>query len=199
MDKNSVLLDASNIFMENGIKSITMDDIAKRLKISKRTLYEYFDTKSNLIFQIVRYNIKKEKEIIDHHINTSANSIEIMINVSKSIIQMYNNSHDSVLHDIKKYYKRVWQIIEDFHNDHINKLVYQNLKNGINEGLYRPEINPKILAALYTIQLRLFSSMSNFNIDGSNFKKLKIQFFEYHMYGIMSTKGIKYYKNYENK
>lgn len=199
MEKKSILLGATNIFMKHGIKSITMDEIARNLKISKRTLYELFETKSNLIKQMVKNQIKAEKEIFAHHINNSKNPIEVMINISKNIIQMYKNSHETVLVDLKKYYKESWQLIDDFHNDYIYKIVIENLELGIKNGLYRSEIQPKILAAFYTIQLRLFSVKSNFKMEKTKFDILIKQFFDYHIYGIMSSKGIKYYMNYEKK
>ncbi len=195
MDKQILISNISNIFMSNGIKSITMDEIARRLKISKRTLYEYFGNKSNLIKIIVKRKIKDEKIIIERILKNSNNSIDVMVSISKTMINMYKDSHNSILNDLKKYYNESWQEIDKFHFKYISSVVQKNLEQGIVEGLYRNEINPKILSAFYIMQLQLFSNLSIFNLKKENHEKLITQFFEYHIYGILSFEGIKYYLN----
>ncbi len=181
--------------MSHGIKSITMDDIAKRLKMSKRTLYELFENKSNLVRMVVEKNIEDEKLLVKKHIRESENAIDVMVNISKTMIQMYKDSHKSVLQDLKKYHNEVWKMIDDFHNNYILFAVKQNLERGIKEGLYRKEIKPNILAAFYIIQLQLFSDLSNFKLKKEKHEELIKQFFDYHIYGILSIEGIKYYLN----
>jgi len=193
MDKQTIIANISAIFMSRGIKNITMDDVAKQLKISKRTLYEMFETKSNLINIIVKRKLDEEKRIIKKFIKESENAVDVMVNISKTIIQMYKDSHSSLLQDLKKYYKETWLEVDNFHNNYISLVVRQNLERGIDEGFYRAEINPKILSAFYIIQLQLFSNLSNFKLKKENHEKLITQFFDYHIYGILSYKGIKYY------
>jgi len=193
MNKETLIRDISKIFMSNGIKTITMDDIAKRLKVSKRTLYELFTTKDNLINLIVKNKIEEEKQIIEKFIKESKNAIDVMVNISKTMIEMYKGSHSSVLHDLKKYHFETWLEIDKFHNKYILFAVQQNLERGIKEGYYRDSISPRILSAYYVIQLQLFSNLSNFNLKKENHEELIKQFFDYHIYGILSYKGIKYY------
>ncbi len=193
MDKQTIIANISSIFMSRGIKNITMDDIAKQLKISKRTLYEMFETKSNLINIIIKRKLDEVKRIIEKFIKESENAVDVMVNISKTIIQMYKDSHSSLLQDLKKYYRETWLEIDNFHNNYILHVVQQNLERGIDEGFYRAEISPKILSAFYIIQLQLFSNLSNFKLKKENHEKLITQFFDYHIYGILSYKGIKYY------
>ena len=193
MDKQTIIANISSIFMSRGIKNITMDDVAKQLKISKRTLYEMFETKSNLINIIIKRKLDEVKRIIEKFIKESENAVDVMVNISKTIIQMYKDSHSSLLQDLKKYYRETWLEIDNFHNNYILHVVQQNLERGIDEGFYRAEISPKILSAFYIIQLQLFSNLSNFKLKKENHEKLITQFFDYHIYGILSYKGIKYY------
>ncbi len=199
MDRQTIISDISKIYMSYGIKSITMDDIAKSLKISKRTLYELFETKNNLVKIIVEKKIEDEKIIIQKFINESENAIEVMVNISRTMIQMYKDSHNSVLQDLKKYHAEAWKKIDDFHNNYISFVVKQNLDRGIEEGFYRKEINPKILSAFYIIQLQLFSNLSNFKLKKEKHEELIKQFFDYHIFGILSIEGIKYYLNLNKK
>ena len=152
-----------------------------------------FETKSNLINIIVKRKIEYEKRIIEKFIKESENAVDVMVNISKTIIQMYKDSHSSVLQDLKKYYKETWLEIDRFHNNYISFVVKKNLERGINEGLYRAEIDSNILSAFYIIQLQLFSNLSNFKLKKENHEKLITHFFDYHIYGIMSSKGINYY------
>ena len=111
---------------------------------------------------------------------------------------MYGKLHQTVLFDLQNYYPTIWETINKFHIDFVKKKIKQNLIDGKNEGFYRIDIEPKILSTLYTIQLQWFSNETIIGTkENYNFKEFLSQFFEYHLYGIMSYKGVKYYLNKE--
>lgn len=193
--KQQILLQASDLFMTNGFKSITMDDIAKKLIISKRTLYEVFKSKKALVLSIVQNHIDIQLAQLDKLEKSNNNAIDNMIQSSNFIFKMHGKMRPSALFDLKKFYPSIWTIIDKFHSNIIKKKIELNLTLGIEQGLYRKSINPEIISELYTIQLQLFSTKTKTNKGKTDIEELLDQFFEYHLYGILSPSGIEYYLN----
>ena len=197
MNREQILKGIAQLYMRYGIKSVTMDSIANELRISKKTLYEIFENKHDIVKMVVSTHIDNEKKIMEDIINTSENAIETMINISKSIIDIYSKLRPTVLYDLKRFYPDVWQLAEDFNNNYTRNMIEENLIQGKNEGYYRDEIEPEILSTLYTMQLKVFSDETEASLEKYDFNQLIRQFFEYHLYGIMSYKGVKYFLSKE--
>ena len=198
VDKNLIIKEAAKLFIRYGIKTITMDDVANELHISKRTLYELFNNKHDLVNEIVSSHINTENELLKKIISESENAIDIMLKSSRFILHMYSKLRPSVLFDLKRFYPDIWEKVEHFNNDYIRQMIENNLVRGIREEVYRNDIEPKILSTFYTLQLQVFSDDSNKNLSEFEFDKLTKQFFSYHLHGIMSQKGLEYFKNKEN-
>jgi AcrR family transcriptional regulator len=198
VNKNQILKEAAKLFIRYGIKTITMDDVATQLHVSKRTLYELFNKKHDLIDEIVSSHIKAESELLMKLISESENAIDIMLKSSKYILHMYSKLRPSVLFDLKRYYPDIWKKVEHFNNDYIRQMIEKNLIRGIEENVYRKDIEPNILSTFYILQLHIFSDESNENLNEFEFGELTKQFFNYHLHGIMSQKGLEYFKNKEN-
>ena len=197
INKDQILRGAAKLFIRYGIKTITMDDVARELHVSKRTLYELFNKKHDLVDEIVSTHIEVENRLLLNIISESENAIEIMLKSSKYILHMYSKLRPSVLYDLKRHYPDIWEKVEHFNNDYIRQMIENNLMRGIKEGVYRKDIEPKILATFYTLQLQIFSDDSNNHLNEFDFNKLTKQFFSYHLHGIMSQEGLEYYKNKE--
>ncbi len=198
-DKKTILEHAARMFLKNGIRVITMDDIANELGISKRTLYDIFESKELIISQIVDSHIENENKAFDKILNQSENSIDMMLKLSKFIFVMYNKLHPSVLSDLKKYYSNIWQRIEKFHNDSIRQIIELNLLNGMKEYLYRENIDPAIISLFYVKQLQLFSDEENIHFEKKSKSEVIQQFVDHNMYGLMTDKGTKYYEQHKNQ
>lgn len=197
VEKSKILEHSAKLFLKYGIKTITMDDIANDLGISKRTLYDNFESKESIIGQIVNFHIENEKKAFEEILNSSKNAIDMMIKLSYFIFHMYNKLHPSVMTDLKKSYSGIWKCIEGFHSESIREIIEINLLQGIKEHVYRPEIDPVVLSLLYVKQLQLFSDEENIHLEKKSKSEVIQQFFEYNMYGIMSAKGIEYYSGIE--
>ncbi len=198
-DRKTVLEHAARMFLRNGIRVITMDDIANELGISKRTLYDIFESKELIISQIVDTHIENENSAFDKILKKSENSIDMMLKLSKFIFVMYNKLHPSVLSDLKKYYSVIWHRIEKFHNDSIRQIIEVNLKKGIEEQLYRSNIDPVIISMFYVKQLQLFSDEENIHFEKKSKTEVIEQFVDHNMYGLMTLKGTKYFEQHKNQ
>ena len=146
METGTRILDKSQeLFLRYGIKSITMDDIARELGISKKTLYQYVDNKADLIQQIVVRFIQEEKERIGEICRQSTDAIEEMFNIASHVTQHLRSMAPSTMYDLQKYYREAWKMIEALNQQHIYNIIRENIEKGIRQGIYRKDINPDIM------------------------------------------------------
>jgi len=185
------------LFFQYGIKSVTMDDIASKMGISKKTLYQFFSNKNELINQVCKWEINNPKFSFKSNQIIKLNALDQYFEFFKFVNTILPQTSDSLDYDLKKYYPEIWR---EFKNAKIKKFhreILYNLQKGINEGLYRPELNinfiSKNLVSFYlnlsTTEYQVFSSDEVFNKDMH--RELTL----YHLHGICTNKGIEYFKN----
>jgi len=186
--------------MRYSIKSITMDDIARHLSISKKTIYQYFKDKNDLVLQVTSNHLKEEKLEIQSIKSTTTNAIETLIEESMWLRRNITDMNPSLLYDLKKYHHQAWELyLESKEMVYIRSLV-ETLVKGISEGYFRKDIDPEILAVLRVEQIQM--SLENLIYPRSRFefKDVQTQLFNHFLNGLVSEKGRKllkkYYTNY---
>ena len=197
--KEYILKQIRELYLKFGIKSVTMDDVASEFGISKKTLYQYFDDKADLVEQVVEDYLKSSAFDLnrDHH----GNAIDKYFALRNHIIKVLKYMHSNIEFDLKKSYPALYQKVYKIKRERIFTNTVVNMKEGIQEGLYRDDINPEMVAKLqvgkmlYTMdpQNEIFSEGELMNIE--TFDKIM----EYFMYSVCTEKGIKYYKEQLNK
>lgn len=185
------------LFFQFGIKSVSMDDIASKLGISKKTIYQHFKNKNDLVEQAIEWQINHplfsfQSEEISH-----LNAIDQYIEFYKFIVNQIANSCESMRYDLRKYYPKLWNKF------HLTKLttfqneLSQNLEKGIQEGLFRPEINiewiSKTIARFY-MNMAESDTLILEKEDISNIEYHR-ELGLYHLHGVCTIKGIEYVKN----
>src|ERR1035438_1244916 len=136
-----ILTAAKELFWKYGIKSITMDDIGKELGMSKKTIYTYFKDKDAVVLEISKNEFNLRKKECDEICSQSKNAIHEIILMMKQMGQMFSVMHAKLFYDLQKYHPDAWQVFNDFKVNYILQSIEKNLKRGIEEGLYRPELN----------------------------------------------------------
>lgn len=189
-----ILDGVSLLYMKYGIKSVTMDDVAKELGISKKTLYLYVKDKEDLVKQVVSYHITKQNCEFDHIELENMNAIDVLLHVSQQVLQFFSDFTPNVRYDLQKYYPTVLKLFSDHRNEHIYKNIRTNLDKGIKDGLYRNNIDPHVIAATYVSRIDVIFDNTYFPHDKYSFSHLFQELFTYHIYGIASKKGIEYYE-----
>lgn len=182
----------SEIYIQKGIKSVTMDDLAHELGVSKKTLYVHFKDKEEVVDKVFLYLIQDHRcniEILDIK---KQNAIDKLLEVSQFLNSHIQKIHPSINYDLMKYYPKTWEKLILFKNDHIYNKIKANIAKGIEEGLYRGDFNIEIIAKLYTRIMELpmdkdINLKQDISLD-EIFKNL----FIYHIRGIASQKGIDY-------
>lgn len=191
---SQILQGALETFMSLGIKSVTMDDIASRLGVSKKTLYKYVSDKEDLIMKSLQVHHDSECSFIEKMKEQNLNAIDENFEISRNIIAQIQNIHPSVMFDMDKYYPRAKKMFEDYKQEVVYKWVQDNLERGIKEGLYRDDMNVQIIAGLYVTRMDDLFNPHYFPSTEFAFKDVYLESFRYHLRGIASDKGLKYWK-----
>jgi AcrR family transcriptional regulator len=198
---HQILDTAIRLFNEYGIRSVTMDDICEQLGISKKTMYQVFKCKDDLVDLMLEHRTRQVEAIFESAGTQPVNAIDRLVLAGRQLAEFFktNRANPSVEYDLKKYYPALYKK----HSDQLGKLVQKaltdNLNQGIQEELYRKDLNPELIANFFLKKLELISETDPLNEMGLSFKKLFRLMLEYHLRGISTKKGIKYYEKHNGK
>jgi TetR/AcrR family transcriptional regulator, cholesterol catabolism regulator len=190
--KDNIVLKSRNLFLKYGIKSVAMDDIARELGISKKTLYQHFETKNDLIKTVAEYNLANDIRMVTEIQATAKDAIDEMFLVARHVIdEIVQIQSPTLIFDLQKYYPEMWQAFENFQNQQIANHIQQNIERGVKEGFYRPEANATIISRIYAGSSLCVIDEKMFPLKQFDKIKLFKEFFVYHIRGIATAKGLK--------
>lgn len=198
MQADRIIEGGEELFLKAGIKSVTMDDIAKHLGMSKKTIYQFFKDKNELVIALVKKKLKQDEDQICTMISQSDNVIEEMINMMKASEDMFARINPIVIHDMQKYHPEAWKHFQNFKADVLIHKLEELLTKGIEQGYIRPEINTKILARMRVTQVEMGFDTRVFPVSEFSTWKVQYQFLEHFCYGICTLKGHKHLNKYKN-
>lgn len=182
------------MFLRYGIKSITMDDVARELGISKKTLYTFVESKDNLVKKVLENHINKEKEMCSWMFKQAQNALEEMFVVMEMNAQQMAQMTTNIVYDLQKYHHDAWEMMENFQKGFLYQVVRANLERGVHEGLYRSDFDLDIVTKLHIANsFQIFDE----KYFPQNAYRKEIVFREYllhYLYGIASEQGLKLIK-----
>jgi AcrR family transcriptional regulator len=193
-----IVLGAEELFLTAGIKSITMDDVAKHLGMSKKTIYQFFKDKNELVVALVNKKLKEDEDQMSAIMNQSSNVIEEMINMMKCSEEIFSRINPIVIHDLQKYHPDAWKQFQNFKSGVLVHTLEELLTKGIKQGYIRPEIDVKIIAMMRVAQVEMGFNATVFPVVEFNTWKVQQQFMEHFNYGICTLKGYKLLNEYKN-
>ncbi len=196
MKADYIINKASEIFLNYGIKSLTMSDMASRLGISTKTLYNYVKDKNDLVFQCMESQIIKNECAISEACSSSNNAIEELIGFSRVASDKMKSIQPSVFYDMKRYHPDAWDLLQKFENETILDLTKKNLKRGIEEGIYRKSMNIDVIAHLYLSIIQGIFQDSISQHGELSITDYYMEIFNYHIRGIANEKGIQLINTY---
>lgn len=184
--ERSILEKATTLFLSYGFKSITMDDITEALGISKKTLYKHYKNKEKLISVCVDSIQEKIQERIKEVQIQNYNAVKEEFEFERQIMSIFNgNLNKSRLYELKKYYPKIFKKIHCNRREIYESSIKNNLKKGMQEDLYRSDIDTEIIQKLfYTFSITVHSLPEST-------VKLRRAMIEYHIRSIATEKGIK--------
>lgn len=185
------------IYQRYGIKSVTMDDVSRHLGISKKTLYQYFTDKEDLVRQALQLEYARWFVRLKEPESLGLNAIEEIFEVYKVLKRMYRHSNPSMEYDLRKYYPVLSKEFIEKRRKEIYGSSYRNLVKGKNQGFYRKDMNPKIIASLHVLKVENMAAEDLFRISHDLSSRIIHEIFIYHLQGIMSPEGRQFFN--ENK
>ena len=187
-----ILLKAEELFLLNGVRNTTMDDLATALGISKKTLYLSVSNKEDLVYKAFEYHMEQEKSFVTEICQNSANAIDEMFEIGKLVTRHVRNMNPTVIYDVKKYYPEAWALLDEYKNTFIYAHILENIKKGIKQGYYRGDFNPDIIAKLYSAKADCVVDQQLFPFTDYTIISIYNEYLRYHIRGISSEKGLKY-------
>jgi AcrR family transcriptional regulator len=194
--KERILAKSADLFMRYGIRSITMDEIATTLGISKKTIYQFFTDKDDLVFAVIEQEIGKNEDECLQYRNEASDAIHEIFLAVEDLEELLAYTNPLMLYDLEKYHPRAFQKIKEYKYQFLYDATTENLRRGIEEGLYRKDIQKDIVAksrveaAFLVFNADLFPH-SRYSMSEVNFE-LALLF----MHGIATENGKKLIEQY---
>ena len=192
-----ILKSSMALFAQYGIRSVTMDDICKHLAMSKKTIYKYFKDKDELVFQLMNDEVKKNEQELCFIKENSKDAIQEIIMMIEHIIEVFSNMNPALFYDLQKYYPEAWNQFRKFKDHHILDMVEANLIAGIQQGIYRKDLDVRIISRMRISLVELAFNPQIFPPSQFVLTKIHVQLLEHFLYGIVTLKGHKLVNNYK--
>ena len=198
-DKNSkerILSSARDLFQRYGIRSITMDDIAHHLGISKKTIYQHFSDKDDIVTLSMRHYISVERDAILDLKRQSKDALELLIRIHHYLQKNLTHTTSALLFDLQKYHSKAWEMLNEFKYGFVADFVKSNLEKGIEEGYFRDDINVEIVTKIRLEEIMLAHNDSVFPRDQFSAGEVSSSILEHFIFAITNDRGKKLYKKY---
>lgn len=199
MAKERILQKAHELFMRYGVRSVSMDDIAAQLGMSKKTLYQFYTDKEELVDAVLSAFLENNRKHCVADRQKSENAIHELLLAFDMVQEMFTNMNPSIVFDLEKYHPAVSKKIQHHKNVFMYQVIKQNLERGIKEELYRTEIDVDVIT-----RFRIESMMLPFNTDvfpnnRTHFVRIQEQILEHFLYGLSTPKGQKLIQKYKQQ
>jgi AcrR family transcriptional regulator len=186
----NILIKARELYMKYGIKSITMDDVAREMGISKKTLYQFVTDKDDLVGKFIENEITQRQVDLFKCFQIGFNAIEELFEISVFMNKLMRDQSPVTEYDLKKYYPHHYQRMVETRRDRMYNYILQNLKKGKKEGLYRGDMDEDVIAKLYLSRTENIHFNELFTVEEFTSLKLFTELITYHVRGIATAKGI---------
>lgn len=199
-NKERIVQGSLKQFMQYGFRNVSMDDIARNLGMSKKTLYQYFTDKDELVKAALEYDIEIDQKDCLVCSTTSANAIAEVYNIINVVAEQLGDMNPMVLLEMQKFHPTAFKRFQEHKDGFILTMITENLKRGIKEELYREDINIEVLA-----KFRLESMMLVFNPEAFpqsktySLHQLMLMLGEHFLYGIATPKGYKLIQKHQQE
>ena len=189
--KQKILNTSNELFLSYGFKSVTMDDIAEKLSISKKTIYAFYKTKSDLVRACVMDIFNQVSEGIDNICSLESNPIEELFEVKNFLLTHLKSEKSSPIHQLKKHYPKFFQELQQKQFEVMSDCVQENLRRGIETGYFRKNLDIDFISRIYFSGVTMIKDIDLFPKGQNNMKELMNDYLDYHLRAISTEKGIK--------
>lgn len=188
--RDTILKKANEMFLAYGFKSVTMDDIATELGISKKTIYQHFANKNDLVEACTLELFENISCGIDNIREQGKNSIEEIFIIRDFMMQQLKNEDASPFYQLQKFFPKIFSCLHKKQFDKMNGCMMENLQKGMEHGLYRKELEIDFISRLYFTGLTGVKNADVFPTDQYSIPDTTKKFLEYHLRAIVTPKGL---------
>ena len=189
--KEQIIDTACEMFLQLGFKSVTMDDLAERMGISKKTIYLHFKNKTELIHECTCNLFDKISHGIDCIHEQALNPIEELYEIKKFALTHLKNEKSSPQYQLRKYYPQIFESLTEKKFDKMKECVLENINRGMAMGIYRDNLDAGFVARIYFAGVNSLADESLFPKLDYPMPDLMDQYLEYHLRGIVTPDGRK--------
>jgi TetR/AcrR family transcriptional regulator, cholesterol catabolism regulator len=197
--KERILLKSHELFNKYGIRSVSMNDIAAQLGMSKKTLYHYYLDKDDLVDAIFSAVMDQNKTQCLACNKEGKNAIHEVFLSFDRVKEMIGNLHPSVLFDLQKYHSNTFRKFQDYRNGFLYKIIKENIEKGIEEGLYRDDFDAEVLTRYRVSTMMLPFDSEVFPTNKTDLVHIQQQLLENFLYGLATTKGQALIRKYKQQ
>lgn len=183
---------AHDLVMKYSIRSVSMDDIAASVGMSKKTLYHYYQDKDELVKAVVEGVIEENECVCDGHVKAAQNAVHEIYLAMEMMIEMFQTMNPSIIFEMQKYHPDAYQRFLQHKTRFLLQHMEQNIKRGIKEELYRKDVNPQILAR-FRVESMFIPFNPDFQRSLNNYTLLQLeeQIITNFLFGLVTPKGYK--------
>ena len=187
--KERILTKAADLFMRYGIRSITMDEIASQLGISKKTIYQFFTDKDDMVSAVIEREIKENEVECLQYKDQAADAVQEIFIAVEDLDEMLKYMNPLMLYDLEKHHPRAFQKLREYKYQFLYQAILDNLTRGRQEGVYRTDFQMDIVA-----KNRIESAFLVFNPDLFPHTRYKISEVNFELamlflHGVATEKG----------
>ena len=197
--KETILSTVAGLYLKYGVRSVSMDDLAHHQGISKKTLYQYFDDKNDLVNQVTGLLLEERMLQYAAAIKDSSNAIDELFSISKLMRKHFSELNPALMYDLQKYHPEAWDLFLQHENNVVYHLVVKNLEKGVAENFFRSDINVNVLAKIRVEEIHLSFDERVYPKDEFDFTAVQMQLFDHFVHGLLTETGLELYKNYQKQ
>jgi AcrR family transcriptional regulator len=184
-----ILLKARDLMLQTGLRQVTMDDLAQELGISKKTIYQYYKDKDDLVKAVVNLELKNHQTSCVACEAKAENAIHEMFLVMENMKAMTQTMNPNSMMELEKHFPAAFEIIKNHKDEFLFSLIKQNLNKGIKEGCYRGDLDIDIVSKFRLETVFIPFNLHLFPLSKFNSIEVHTQLMEHFVYGLMTIKG----------
>ena len=200
MDTRARILEvATEHFSRFGVRTVTMEDIARQIGVSKKTIYQEFEDKKDLVMAVFTQILELDRQKLTLILESEDGVIEHLVNTSRMMRERLSSINPLVIFEIQKYFPEAWKRFEDFKETVILIDIVNMLERGKALGYFRPEIDSQILAKVRIKQITEAFDPGNFSRPDYNFVEEQVVLMDHFLHGIFTDKGREAYHSQKER
>jgi AcrR family transcriptional regulator len=180
---------ARELFSRYGLKSVTMDDISRHVGMSKKTIYQNFEDKNQIIYAVFQSEMAKQQSSFIEFAETAKDPVHEMVMMMQFMEKTFRRFNPNLFYDMQKHYPEVWKMFREFKVTCALESIMANLQKGKDLGLYRKSVNSKILGIMRLAEVECAMDPTIFSPDEFTIHEVQVQMLEHFLHGICTLRG----------